>query len=159
MGTWKQVPKPVGSHLWTALALTTQLLLDDKFVPNVSKLADSVSFIWALHKALLENKDLSKSLLECLRYPEPGGFEIDNENMLYSLKKFLATGNAAQHVYHRIHDNHNERYPVSQCCHMTSPQMNVWMEWDLTLAWLTLAHSWNLRFASSVQPHVIIKWF
>lgn len=93
--------------------LTAQIAIGEELagfdtVPVTDELRYGLEFVRALEKADLANGDLSEAQLVCLQSPIKKVLEINEPNILLSLKLFLSASKASEHVYRNICEDLNE---------------------------------------------------
>jgi hypothetical protein len=80
-------------------------------VPKIEDLRIALEFKRALEKASLDNGDLDDEELERLRNPVTQIVDIDDRDVLLSIKLFLSTSNASDQTYKNIHKDLVEDSP------------------------------------------------
>ncbi|KDR65528.1 hypothetical protein GALMADRAFT_81760, partial [Galerina marginata CBS 339.88] len=77
----------------------------------IEDLQNALEFKRALEKASLDNGDLDAEELDRLRNPVTKPVDIDDRDVLLSIKLFLSTSNASDQIYKNIHKNVVEDSP------------------------------------------------
>lgn len=85
--------------------------VNDNFIPCTDDLRISLEFKKALEKASLDDSELDAAQLERLRNPIQEVLEIDDEDVLLSLRLFMSTSNASQQVYDDVRADIMESHP------------------------------------------------
>ncbi|KAF8968972.1 hypothetical protein BDZ97DRAFT_1644451, partial [Flammula alnicola] len=81
------------------------------FVPKTDDLRIALEFKRALEKASLDNGDLDEEELLRLRNPVTELIDIEDRDVLLSIKLFLSTSNASDQTYKNIHKDLVEDSP------------------------------------------------
>lgn len=89
----------------------TELSIDPDLIPRTDELKISLAFYRALQDANLENGDLDEDEVNRLRNPVQHVDEIDDKDVLLSLKLFLSTTRASNQVYADVRTSMQEVYP------------------------------------------------
>lgn len=90
---------------------TLGYLFDANFEPQIPDLKLSVSFIWMLRNATLENSGLDSHSIYRLCNPATEPLQIDDPNEIYSLKQYIAAQHSSQNTYRTFQRNHNSHFP------------------------------------------------